>query len=66
MPKFAVLFRDDLAIGVTRVEAANAAAAEALVLEQHEGGSVKALVDQQVTVENRHRVLARWMQTLAD
>jgi len=64
MPKFAVLFRDELAVGVTRVEAASAAATEALVLEQHEEGSVKALGDEQVTIENRHRVLARLMQTL--
>jgi len=35
-----------------------------LVLEQHEGGLVKALVDQQVTIENLHRVLAKWMQAL--
>jgi len=40
------------------------AVAEALVLEQHEGDSVKALGDEQVTIENRHRVLAKWMQTL--
>jgi len=59
-----VLFRDDLAVGVTRVEAASAAAAEALVLEQQERGSVKALGDEQVTIENRHRVLAKWVQTL--
>jgi len=58
------MFQDDLAVGVTRVEAPSAAAAEALVLEQHEGGSVKALGDQQVTIENRHRVLAKWMRTL--
>jgi len=64
MPKFAVMFRDDLAVGVTRVEAASAAAAEAMVLEQHEGGSVKALGDEQVTIENRHRVLAKWVQAL--
>ena len=64
VPKFAVLFRDDLAVGVTRVEAASAEAAEALVLEQHAGGSVKALGDEQVTADNRHRVLAKWMQTL--
>jgi len=64
MPKFAVMFQDDLAVGVTRVEAASAAAAEALVLEQHEGGSVKALSDEQVTIENRHRVLAKWVQAL--
>jgi len=40
------------------------AVAEALVLKQHEGGSVKALGDEQVIVENRHRVLAKWMQRL--
>ena len=61
MPKFAVLFRDELAVGVTRVEAATAQAAEAFVLQQHGGGSVKAVGDEQVTADNRHRVLAKWM-----
>jgi len=54
VPKFAVLFRDELAVGVTRVEAANAAAAESLVLDQHPGGRVHA-VDLQ-------RLLAAWMR----
>ena len=38
-----MLFRDDLAVGVTRLEAASAAAAEALVLDQHPGGRVHAV-----------------------
>jgi len=58
------MFCDDLAVDVTRMEAASAAAAEASVLAQHEGGSVKAAGAEQVTIENRHRVLAKWMQTL--
>ncbi len=64
MPKFAVFFADDAAVGVTRVEASDADAAEALVLRDHPDGSVKAVGDEQVTAENRHRMLAKWMQTL--
>jgi len=60
MPKFAVMFRDELANGVTRVEAASAAAAEALVLDQHPGGRVHAVDGATVTEENR--VLAAWMR----
>ena len=64
MPKFAVFFADDAAVGVTRVEASDAAAAEAQVLRDHPDGSVKAVGDEQVTAENRHRMLAKWMETL--
>ena len=64
MPKFAVFFADDAAVGVARVEASDAAAAEALVLHDHPNGTVKAVGDEQVTAENRHRMLGKWMQTL--
>jgi len=37
MLSFAVFFADEAAVGITRVEAADAAAAEALVLDQHPG-----------------------------
>jgi len=62
MPKFAVLFRFDLAFGVTRVEAADAAAAEAVVLEQHPGGRVYAVDGALVSEDNRVRLLAAWMR----
>jgi hypothetical protein len=64
MTKFAVFFADDAAVGVTRVEASDADAAEALVLRDHPDGSLKAVGDEQVTAENRHRMLAKWMQAL--
>jgi len=64
MTKFAVFFADDAAVGVTRVEASDANAAEALVLRDHPDGSVKAVGDEQVTAENMRRMLAKWMQTL--
>ena len=64
MPKFAVFFADDAAVGVARVEASDAAAAEAQVLHDHPDGSVKAVGDEKVTAENRHRMLAKWMQAL--
>jgi len=64
MTKFAVFFADDAAVGVTRVEASDADAAEALVLRDHPDGSVKAVGDEKVTAENRHRILGKWMQAL--
>ena len=64
MPKFAVFFADDAAVGVARVEASDAAAAEAQVLRDHPYGTVKAVGDERVTAENRHRMLAKWMETL--
>ncbi len=64
MPKFAVFFADDAAVGVTRVEASDADAAEALVLHDHPDGSVKAVSSEMVTTENRHRMLSKWMETL--
>jgi hypothetical protein len=65
MPKFAVFFADDAAVGVTRVEASDADAAEALVLRDHPDGTVKAVGDEQVNAENRQRMLAKWIKDLA-
>jgi len=62
MAKFAVFFADDAAVGVTRVEAVDADAAEVLVLLDHPHGTVKAVGDEQVTAENRHRILAKWLE----
>lgn len=58
MPPFAVFFADEAAVGMTRVEAADAAAAEALVLGQHPGGRVHAVDCALVSEENRVRMLA--------
>lgn len=65
MTKFAVFFADDAAVGVTRVEASDADAAEALVLRDHPDGTVKAVGDEQVNAENRQRMLAKWIKDLA-
>jgi len=62
VPKFAVLFRDELAVGVTRVEAASAAAAEAMVMEEHPGAKVHAVDGATVTEENRVRMLGAWLR----
>jgi hypothetical protein len=62
MPKFVVFFADDAAVGVTRVEASDAAAAEAMVLNQHPDAQVHAVDGALVTEENRHRMLAAWVR----
>jgi len=62
MLSFAVFFADEAAVGITRVEASDAAAAEALVLDQHPGGRVHAVDGATVTEENRLRMLAAWMR----
>ena len=62
MLPFAVFFADEAAVGVTRVEAADAAAAEAVVLEQHPGGRVYAVDGALVSEDNRVRLLAAWMR----
>ena len=62
MHPFAVFFADEAAVGMTRVRAADAAAAEALVLEEHPGGLAHAVDGALVTEENRVRMLAAWMR----
>ncbi len=57
-----MFFADDAAIVVPRVEASDADAAEALVLRDHPDGSFKAVVDDQVTDEERQRMLEKWMK----
>jgi len=47
---------------MSRVEASDAAAAEALVIDQHPGGRVHAVDGALVTEENRVRLLAAWMR----
>ena len=49
MVSFAVFFADEAAVGITRVEALDAAAAEALVLDQHPGGRAHAVDGATVT-----------------
>jgi len=62
VPKFAVLFRDELAVGVTRVDAPDAATAEAMVMEEHPGAKVHAVDGATVTEENRVRMLGAWLR----
>jgi len=56
MPPFAVFFADEAAVGMTRVEAADAAAAVALVLDQHPGGRVH-LVNRCLLAEENEVIL---------
>lgn len=44
------------------MEAADAAAAEALVLEEHPGGTAHAVDGALVTEENRIRMLGAWLR----
>ena len=62
MPSYAVFFIDPAAIGLQRVEAANAAAAEQVVLDQHPDAEVHAIDGALVKEENRHLLLAKWMR----
>ena len=62
MPQFAVFFMDLAAIGLQRIEAADAAAAEGIVLDQHPDAQVHAVDGALVTEENHHRMLAAWQQ----
>ena len=57
MLPFAVFFSDDAAVGMTRVEAADAASADALVLEDNPGGKAHAVDGALVTEENWVRML---------
>ena len=61
MTSYAVLFIDPVAIGLQRLDAPDAAAAEAIVLDQHPDAQVHAVDDALVTEENRHRMLAAWV-----
>ncbi|MBM3350109.1 MAG: hypothetical protein FJY58_10520 [Betaproteobacteria bacterium] len=62
MPPFAVFFADEAAVGVTRVEAPDAATAEAMVMEDHPGARVHAVDGATVTEENRVRLLGAWLR----
>jgi len=62
MPPFAVFFADEAAVGVTRVEAPDAAMAEAMVMEEHPGAKVYAVDVAAVTEENRVRMLGAWLR----
>ena len=62
MPPFAVFFADEAAVGVTRVDAPDAATAEAMVMEEHPGAKVHAVDGATVTEENRVRMLGAWLR----
>ena len=62
MASYAVFFMDLAAIGIQRVEAADAAAAEGMVLDQNPDAEVHAVDGALVTEENRHRMLAAWVR----
>jgi hypothetical protein len=62
MTQFAVFFIDPAAIGLQRVEASDAAAAEGMVLDQHPVAQVHAVDGVLVSEENLHRMLAAWVR----
>jgi len=62
MLPFAVFFADEAAVGVTRVEAPDAATAEAMVMKVHTAAKVHAVDGAQVSEENRVRMLAAWIR----
>jgi len=62
MARYAVFFIDQAAIGLQRVEAADAAAAEAIVLDQHPDAIVHAVDGALVTEKDRQRLLAAWVR----
>jgi len=62
MLPFAVFFADEAAVGVTRVDAPDAATAESLVMEEHPGAKVYAVDGAAVTEENRIRMLGAWLR----
>ena len=61
MLPFEVFFADEAAVGVTRVEAPDAATAEAMVMEEHPVAKVHAVDSATVTEENRVRMLGAWL-----
>ena len=62
MASFAVFFADDAAIGMERIEATDAAAAEAMALVLHPDAQVHAVDGALVTAENRVRLLGEWVK----
>lgn len=62
MTSYAVFFSAPAAIGLQRVEAADAAAAEGMVLDQHPDAQVHAVDGALVTEENHRRMLAAWVR----
>jgi len=59
---FAVFFADEAAVGVTRMDAPDAATAEAMVMEVHTAAKVHAVDGAQVSEENRVRIVAAWIR----
>lgn len=62
MTNYAVFFMEPAAIGLQRIDALDAAAAEATVLDQHPNAQFHAFDGALVTEENRHRMLAAWLR----
>jgi len=62
MLPYAVFFADEAAVGVTRVDAPDAATAESLVMEEHPGAKVHAVDGATVTEENRVRMFGAWLR----
>ena len=62
MASYAVFFSDPAAIGLERIEATDAAAAEAMARELHPDAQVHAVDGALVTAENRVRLLGEWVK----
>lgn len=62
MASYAVFFAYEAAIGLERIEAADAAAAEAMELELHPDAQVHAVDGVLVTEANRVRLLGEWVR----
>ena len=64
MASFAVFFADDNAIGIERIQAADAAAAEAIARELHPDARFQAVDGELVSEANRVRLLGVWVGLL--
>ncbi len=62
VPQFLVFFTDEIAHGMQPVEAPDAAAAEAVILDLNPDARVGAVLDDGVDAAGRHRLLAEWIR----
>ncbi len=62
MTSCAVFFMDPAAIGLQRLDAPDAAAAEGMVLDQHPDAQMHTLDGALVNEESRHRMLEAWIK----
>ncbi len=63
VPQFLVFFTDEIAHGMQPVEAPDAAAAEAVILDLNPDARVGAVLDDGFDADGRHRLLTAWIGT---